>query len=134
MLADVRVDPPQNYLTDVAHKHKLYKYARFNTTVEQAGWNDEILRWETTISIAGGKDAEFGSPYTIQSDFIVSAVGQLNMPRSLDVAGADSFQGKLMHSARWDWSYPLEGRKIAVIGTGSFSPYSSTCGRASDHD
>lgn len=113
------IDRSQNYLTDVALRYKLFKYARFNTVVEQARWNNETLKWETTVSIGGGKDAEFGSSYTIESDFLISAVGQLNMPRGLDVPGVDSFQGKLMHSARWDWSYPMEGKKVAIVGTGT---------------
>ena len=51
----------------------------------------------------GSKDAEFNPEYTITSDFLVSAVGQLNVPSWPDIKGVDSFSGKVMHSARWDW-------------------------------
>ena len=53
------------------------------------------------------------------SDFLVSAVGQLNVPKYPDIDGLDSFSGKLMHSARWDWDYDLRNKKIGIIGNGA---------------
>lgn len=75
------------------------------------------MKWETTVNVSGGKDAEFGNRYTIQSDFLVSGVGQLNLPRGVDVPGREDFKGKIMHSAHWDWSYHLDGKRVAIIGT-----------------
>ena len=66
----------------------------------------------------GSKDAEFGDSYTITSDFLISAVGQLNSPKYPEIAGIDTFKGKMMHSARWDWSYDLQGKRIGIIGNG----------------
>jgi cation diffusion facilitator CzcD-associated flavoprotein CzcO len=117
----VDIHTVQSYLTDVAHKYGLYKYARFNTTVEEARWNEQTMKWETKVSIGGGKDAEFGGSYTIKSNYLVSGTGQLNAPKPLNVPGIEDYQGKLFHSARWDWSYRMEGKKIAVVGTGSSS-------------
>lgn len=67
----------------------------------------------------GGKEVEFGEAYTISSDFLVSAVGQLNVPQQPDIEGLEMFKGKLMHSARWDWSYDVRGKKVAIIGNGA---------------
>jgi cation diffusion facilitator CzcD-associated flavoprotein CzcO len=36
-----------------------------------------------------------------------------------DIPGIDTFKGKLMHSAKWDSSYDLTGKTVAVIGGGS---------------
>ncbi|KAF2477400.1 flavin-binding monooxygenase-like protein [Lindgomyces ingoldianus] len=108
-----------DYLRNVAHKYKLYKYIRFNTSVEAATWDDNTSKWKVDVKVTGGKDAEFSPRYTIESDFLVSAVGQLNQPRYPDIEGLDSFKGKMMHSARWDWSYDLKGKKIGVIGNGA---------------
>jgi hypothetical protein len=77
------------------------------------------MKWETRVSLGGGKDAEFGGSYTIKSDYLVSGTGQLNTPKPLNVLGVEDYQGKLFHSARWDWSYDMEGKRIAVVGTGS---------------
>jgi cation diffusion facilitator CzcD-associated flavoprotein CzcO len=107
------------YLLGVAHKYELYRYIRFNTAVDSAKWDDVEKKWKTAVSVQGAKDAEFGSQYTITSDFLVSAVGQLNSPMMPDIPGVDEFTGKLMHSARWDWSYDIKGKKIAIIGNGA---------------
>ncbi|OCT44178.1 flavin-binding monooxygenase [Cladophialophora carrionii] len=107
------------YLMKVATKYELYRYVRFNTAVDSAKWDDAEKKWKTTVSVQGAKDAEFGSTYTITSDFLVSAVGQLNVPKMPDIPGVDEFRGKMMHSARWDWSYDLRGKKVAIIGNGA---------------
>lgn len=103
----------------VAQKYQLYRYIRFNSAVQEAKWNEATKKWETRVKVEAAKEAEFGQEYTISSDFLVSAVGQLNQPRYPEIDGLDSFKGKMMHSARWDWSYSLKGKKVAIIGNGA---------------
>ena len=107
-----------NYLMNVAQKHELYRYARFNSEVDSAAWDENEKKWKTRVQIAGGKESEFQSDYTITSDFLASAVGQLNQPRTPQFPGLETFGGRAMHSARWDWSTPIQGRRVCVIGTG----------------
>ncbi|KAK5102411.1 hypothetical protein LTR70_000197 [Exophiala xenobiotica] len=107
------------YLVGVAQKYELYRYVRFNSSVESAKWDDATKKWNIDVRVDGSKDAEFGSQYTMKSDFLVSAVGQLNQPKLPNIEGVDTFKGKLMHSARWDWSYDLRGKKVAIIGNGA---------------
>ena len=57
----------------------------------------------------------------IKSDFLVSAVGQLNQPKWPEIEGITKFAGKKMHSARWDWSYDPQDKKIALLGNGKAS-------------
>lgn len=107
-----------DYLHGVADKYGLFQHIRFNTSVDKAVWDDEEKKWKTTVKVSGDKDREFTDGYTITSDFLVSGVGQLNVPYYPDIMGIDDFKGKKMHSARWDWSYPLDKKRIAVIGNG----------------
>lgn len=107
------------YLMGVAHKYQLYRYIRFNSSVDSAKWDDTEQKWKVQVAVQGTKDAEFASSYTLTSDFLVSAVGQLNQPRLPNIDGLDTFRGKIMHSARWDWSYDLRGKKVAIIGNGA---------------
>ncbi|KAK7514695.1 cyclohexanone monooxygenase [Phyllosticta citriasiana] len=97
----------QEYLENIARKWDLFRHMRLNTVVE------------TTVRVAGEKDREFVENYTISFDFLVSAVGQLNVPQYPTVPGMNDFEGKSMHSARWDWSYDLRGKRVAVIGNGA---------------
>jgi cation diffusion facilitator CzcD-associated flavoprotein CzcO len=107
------------YLVGVAEKWGLYKHIRFNTSVEEASWDDEEGKWKVDVAVSGAKTAEYGANYTINADFLVSGVGQLNAPQYPSIEGLDSFKGKLMHSARWDWSYSLQGKRIGIIGNGA---------------
>ncbi|MFI5302879.1 MAG: flavin-containing monooxygenase, partial [Polyangiales bacterium] len=51
---------------------------------------------------------------------VVSGSGHaLSRPVLPDIPGLKSFEGKLFHSARWDHSFSLEGKTVAVIGTGA---------------
>lgn len=110
-----------DYLVGIAQEYKLYPHIRFNTTVEDAKWDDTSQKWKIQVSTAkGSKDAEFNPEYEITSDFLVSAVGQLNMPKWPEtILGLPDFEGKVMHSARWDWSYDLTGKRIGIIGNGA---------------
>ncbi|OOQ90466.1 flavin-binding monooxygenase [Penicillium brasilianum] len=107
------------YLVGIAEKWGLYKHIRFNSAVEEARWDDHESKWRVTVNLSGQKDSEFATSYVITSDFLISAVGQLNLPRNPDIPGLEDFQGRMMHSARWDWSYDFKGKKIAIIGNGA---------------
>ncbi len=108
-----------SYLTRVAQEYRLYEHIRFCSTAESATWDDELKKWNTSVTVAkGSKDAEATSNYTISSDFFVSALGQLSQPKWPEIEGLDSFTGKTMHSAAWDWTYDLKDRRIAVVGSG----------------
>lgn len=111
------------YLQRVAQEYRLYPHIRFNSTVEDATWDDSAKKWKTRVTAAkGSKEAEFNPEYEIASDFLVSAVGQLNQPKWPEIEGVESFEGKKMHSARWDWSYDLKDKKIALLGNGQSIP------------
>ncbi|KAI5361854.1 Putative flavin monooxygenase, FAD/NAD(P)-binding domain superfamily [Septoria linicola] len=110
------------YLMKVAQDYKLYSHFRFNTSVEGAKWDDKEKKWTVSVKTApGSKEAEFNPAYDIKADFVVSAVGQLNQPKWPEIPGVEEFDGKRMHSSRWDWSYDLKDKKIAMIGNGCTS-------------
>ncbi|KAL9089485.1 MAG: hypothetical protein Q9159_002525 [Coniocarpon cinnabarinum] len=110
-----------DYLISVAQKWNLYKYVRFNTEVKSATWNDTTQQWNLDVSVVGGKAMEYGDKYTISSDFLTCAIGQLNRPSYPKIDGLDSFEGKMMHSARWDWTYDLRDKRVGIIGAGATS-------------
>ena len=95
------------YFDRVATEHGLRDRIRFETEIVSA--RHEGGRWR--LRTADGAEDE--------ADFLVSATGFLHHPRYPEIEGLDSFEGASFHSARWDHSVPLEGRRIGVIGTGS---------------
>jgi cation diffusion facilitator CzcD-associated flavoprotein CzcO len=50
---------------------------------------------------------------------VVSGAGGLHIPSIPAVPGSDEFAGATFHSAQWDHSVDLSGKRVAVIGTGA---------------
>jgi cation diffusion facilitator CzcD-associated flavoprotein CzcO len=95
------------YLDRVARDFELRDRISLRTEVSEARWLDG--RW--LLRTADGEEAEY--------DFIVTAAGGLVHTVKPDISGLDSFGGSVFHSAEWDHSVALQGRRIAVVGTGS---------------
>jgi len=102
-----------DYLQRCADVFGLREYVRFSTEVIAADWSEPDLVWNVRV-----RDAE-GREETITAAAVVSAVGQLNRPAMPQIAGRDSFAGPAFHSARWDHTVDLRGKRVAVIGTGA---------------
>ena len=49
---------------------------------------------------------------------VVTACGQLTRPQVPRVDGLEGFRGDVFHSAEWDHDYPLEGKRVGVVGSG----------------
>jgi cation diffusion facilitator CzcD-associated flavoprotein CzcO len=62
-------------------------------------------------------DLDTGEPLTAR--YVVGATGVLTQPKAPDIAGLASFAGTVMHTARWDHSVDLRGKRVAIIGTGA---------------
>jgi len=50
---------------------------------------------------------------------VISAVGQLNRPHTPAIPGQEDFAGPAFHSARWDHTVDLAGKRVAMIGAGA---------------
>lgn len=99
----------KTYAGHVAEKYGLRRLMRFNTSVDRVAYNERDCFW--TVYPAGGE------PLTAR--ILVLATGFLSQPKHPDIPGLDSFAGKVIHTARWDHDYDLQGRRAAVIGTGA---------------
>lgn len=60
-----------------------------------------------------------GSRGEVSARFLINASGVLTTPKLPDIAGVDTFAGVRIHTARWDHSQDLTGKRVAVIGTGA---------------
>ncbi|TPX11479.1 uncharacterized protein E0L32_007898 [Thyridium curvatum] len=100
-------------------KYDLYRFVRFASHVDEATWDERAQQWDVSVRVMSGKEAEACQRYTLSTDFLVAGLGQLNEPHHPKIPGEDEFRGKIMHSARWDWSYDLRGKRVGVIGNGA---------------
>lgn len=101
------------YFEQVTSRHDLWSKIRFSTEVTGAAWDGDGGVWRVGVRTADG-DHE-----TLTARAVITAVGQLNRPRLPDIPGRDSFAGPAFHSARWDHSVDLRGKKVVMIGAGA---------------
>ena len=102
-----------DYFRKCAEEMGVRENIRFEIEVERAVYDEASATWAVEGRIAGG-----GSE-TFSGNAIVCAVGQLNRPNIPDIPGRDRFKGPSWHSARWNHDVSLEGKRVAVIGTGA---------------
>jgi cation diffusion facilitator CzcD-associated flavoprotein CzcO len=99
----------QRYHRDVVEALGLDEHIRLNCEVVAAQWDEDTSSW--TLTTANGEQ--------IAADVVVCATGVLHHPAVPDIPGLDEFAGAVVHTARWDDTLDTDGKRIAVIGTGS---------------
>ncbi len=101
------------YFRRVADKYGIRNKVQFECEVLDSVYDERRNLWTSRIR---GKD---GSVRTVESNAVITAVGQLNRPKLPDVKGVGTFKGPTFHSAQWDHSVDLKGKRVLVIGTGA---------------
>lgn len=97
------------YIKGVVDKHQLRPHIRFNADITGLRFIEEHGLWEVTDR----------SGTVTHVKMVISATGPLNRPCVPHFKGMETFQGKVFHSAAWDKTYDLRGKRVAVIGTGA---------------
>jgi cation diffusion facilitator CzcD-associated flavoprotein CzcO len=80
---------------------------RTGIEVKSASWDEGRGRWRLETS---------GGPQ--EAEVLLTACGQLSVPKVPPVPGLKSFEGPAFHTAEWRHDVELAGRRVAVIGTG----------------
>ncbi|MFC4595722.1 flavin-containing monooxygenase [Sphingobium tyrosinilyticum] len=97
----------REYFQAMADRYGVSEHIVFNAEIAECRWQEG--RWHIRTK-DGRSDV---------ADVIVAATGVLHHPKIADIPGLNSFAGPYFHSARWDHSVEIDGKKIGVIGTGS---------------
>ncbi len=127
MLYSYSFDPDPDWPEHFSHQPELLRYVK--QTAEQSGLNDR-LRLNTEVermtwSGAAGawlvdvKDTITGATEQLTAHAVVAAMGILRVPKLPDIAGRETFAGPALHTALWDKSVDLTGKRVGVIGTGA---------------
>ena len=96
------------YLQGVARRFGLEPHIRLHHDLERAEWDETEGLWRLQTS---------GGAYSAR--VLVSGHGPLVAPSWPDLPGLEGFPGPRIHTARWDHTAELRGRRVAVIGTGA---------------
>ena len=97
-----------SYLISVADRIGLRDRLVTSCEVTSAQWDAEAALW--TVETTRGQ---------VRARHLVVATGALSAPSVPRLPGLGDFEGEVFHSARWRHDIPLEGRKVAVVGTGA---------------
>jgi cation diffusion facilitator CzcD-associated flavoprotein CzcO len=97
------------YLQRTSVELGIQPHVRFGQEVERAEWDERRAAW--SVHTRQGE--------THLARHLVLGVGALHYAKFPNVPGRESFQGVQLHSAAWDESVDLTGKRVVVVGTGA---------------
>ena len=104
----------ETYLQQTADDCDVTRHVQFETGLTGAQWDDDAQEWRVELETLNGSESR---SYQV----LISAIGQLNVPKPPPVPGTDRFEGPCFHSSHWPDGLDLTGKRVAVIGTGASS-------------
>ena len=98
------------YINHVADRFDLRRDITFGAQVSRASYDEARALWQV--------ETEDGRRW--QAGKLILAMGQLSAPKETTYPGQESFDGRIIYSARWPkHDVDLAGKRVAIIGTGS---------------
>ncbi len=94
------------YLENVAKKYDVPRHVRFGVEVLRAAFREGLWHVETNQG-------------TYTANVVISASGPWNQPKIPAIPGLETFAGEVFHSARWNHTHDLTGKRVAVVGSGA---------------
>ena len=102
----------RDYLEHCADRYDLRPHIRFSTRAVSAEWDGEAGLWQCVVEGPDGSRE-------LSARFLVAGIGGLHVPAAPTFRGIERFAGDIFHSATWNHDVELEGKRVAVIGTGA---------------
>ncbi len=99
----------QAYCEKIAEDYDILPYCKFNQEVKAIRY--EKGQWHIEFKNAGAQN------HALCFDVVVTAIGGLHTPIMPEIEGKDSFSGSHFHTAEWDHSVDLTGKKVVIIGS-----------------
>ncbi len=104
-----RQDEILAYIERTAAEQGVLDQVRTGVEVSAAVYDEEQHSWHLRTTTGE----------SIETDVLITAVGQLSRPSIPPIPGVDTFAGPAFHSAEWQHDVDLKGKRIAVLGTGA---------------
>ncbi|KAL7757365.1 hypothetical protein ACKLNR_011892 [Fusarium oxysporum f. sp. zingiberi] len=100
------------YIKRTSDKYGLAENVRFQSKVTEAIWNEAAGKWNLKV-FQDGEEKE------AECDILIDGSGFLNNWHWPDIPGLHEFKGEIVHTADWNPSINVAGKRVAVIGNGS---------------
>lgn len=99
----------QSYLKRVCKFFNLERYISLESKVQKSVWDESRGVW--VVSVEGQANFE--------AEILFNASGILNNIKYPHLSDLENFSGELLHTADWDPTISLKGKRIAVVGAGA---------------
>lgn len=118
----------RQYSENLARHFGFYERGMFQSAGKSLTWDDQAKVWKCVVLAQPKGQPEFEVKFT--ADYAILSSGGFTEPKIPNVPGLDKFQGKMLHTGRWNYDITggsaadpvlskLEGKKVAIIGTGA---------------
>ncbi|MFI9538092.1 flavin-containing monooxygenase [Nocardia fusca] len=101
------------YFRSVAERFGVLDDVRLRTEVTSARFDEHRHLWVRDLRTSDGTTEK------LEANVLITGVGAFGTPRWPDIEGLQDFDGILQHTALWDESVDLSGKRAGVIGTGA---------------
>lgn len=101
------------YIFNCVERYGVRKRIRFGEEVVAARYDEANSTWHVRTR------SQDGGEHDLTANVFVTAVGALNRPAIPAIPGLADFSGPCFHTAQWDSSVELKGKRVAMIGTGA---------------
>lgn len=106
-------DEISGYFKDVAGKSGVWDDIRFETECLSTTYDEVAHVWRSVLRLPDG------SQEVLVTNVVISAVGTFTTPKWPAIPGLKDFDGTVIHTAFWDDSLDVTGKRVAVIGNGA---------------
>lgn len=105
-----------DYMQGVMDECAITEKIRFNRTVTNARWFDDLNQWVLTIY-----NKETGGREYLRTPFLWNCAGYYShtLPYRPHWPGEDEFAGQVFHSQLWPEDLDYTGKRVVVIGSGA---------------
>jgi cyclohexanone monooxygenase len=97
------------YLNGVVDRYCLRDHIKLETAMTSADFDEASGRW--TVRTDRGE--------RITCRFLVTGLGLLSATNLPEFPGADTFEGRIVHTGAWPADLDVTGKRVGVIGNGS---------------
>jgi monooxygenase len=102
------------YINEAVAENGIDSHIRYRHRVVAADWSDADNRWTLTVESDGQR-------HDITCSFLFACTGYYNYDEGYSpaFAGAQDFEGTIVHPQHWPEDLDYAGKKIVVIGSGA---------------
>ncbi|MFU8814721.1 MAG: flavin-containing monooxygenase [Pseudomonadales bacterium] len=106
----------RQYVHDTAVDNGIVEHIRFKHLVRSASWSTDDACWRVQA-----ERVDDGEPVVFTCNFLFMCGGYYNYDKGYtpEFAGADEFQGTVVHPQHWPEDLDYAGKRVVVIGSGA---------------